>query len=158
MACKDYAKEQSKSAIATYMRFGSSLDFKHVYMPYENYYISKGWGIFKEISNKGLLYKDLAPLAYCPRCETVLSAQGPEVEYADETDPSIFVRFKVDNKRSKGAKISLPDNTYLVVWTTTPWTLPSNIAIAVNPKELYVVMRSGKDHYILAKERFDCVR
>jgi isoleucyl-tRNA synthetase len=155
MACKDYAKEQSKSAIATYLRFGSSLDFKTVYMPYENYYISKGWQIFKEINNKKLLYKGLAPLAYCPKDETVLSAQGPEVEYEDETDASIFVRFKVDIKKSKGAKISLPDNTYLLVWTTTPWTLPSNIAIAVNPKEIYVVMRSGKDHYILAKDRFD---
>ncbi|MDE1871237.1 MAG: isoleucine--tRNA ligase [Candidatus Micrarchaeota archaeon] len=155
MACKDYAKEQSKGAISTYLRFGSSLDFNSVYMPYENYYISKGWGIFKEISRKGLLYKDLTPLAYCPKDETVLSAQGPEVEYEDETDASIFVRFKVDVKRSRKAKIRLPDNTYLLVWTTTPWTLPSNVAIAVNPKELYVVMRSGATHYIMAKERLD---
>ncbi|MGD0729439.1 MAG: isoleucine--tRNA ligase [Candidatus Micrarchaeaceae archaeon] len=155
ISCKDYAKEQSRSAISTFIRFGSSLDFNTVYMPYENYYISKGWHIFKEIHRKKLLYKGLTPLAYCPRCETVLSAQGPEVEYEDETDASIFVRFKIDKQKSKNAKINIPDNTYLVVWTTTPWTLPSNIAIAVNPKELYVIMRSGSDHYILAKERLD---
>lgn len=155
MSCKDYAKAQSKGAIATYTRFASSLDFNTVYMPYENYYINKGWEIFKKISEKGLLYKDLAPLAYCPKDETVLSAQGPEVEYEDETDSSIFVRFKIDNKKSQKAKINIPENTYLIVWTTTPWTLPSNIAIAVNPKEIYVIMRSGKDHYILAKNRLD---
>ncbi|MGI0100333.1 MAG: isoleucine--tRNA ligase [Candidatus Micrarchaeaceae archaeon] len=155
MSCKNYAKEQAKSAIATYTRFGSSLDFNSVYMPYENYYIDKGWHIFKGISDKGLLYKDLAPLAYCPRCETVLSAQGPEVEYENENDSSIFVRFKVDGARNSKARIRLPDDTYLVVWTTTPWTLPSNVAIAANPKAIYVVMRSGKDHYIMAKDRFD---
>ncbi len=155
MACKDYAKEQSKGAIATYLRFGSSLDFSTVYMPYENYYMSKGWQIFKQINAKKLLYKGMSPLAYCPRCETVLSAQGPEVEYADETDSSIYVRFKVDNQRSKKAKIRLRDDTYLIVWTTTPWTLPSNIAIAVNPKEIYVVIGTGNEHYIVAKERLD---
>ncbi len=155
MACKDFAREQSKGAIATYLRFASSLDFDSVYMPYENYYIDKGWQIFKLMSDKGLLYRNLAPLAYCPKDETVLSAQGPEVEYADETDSSIYVKFKIDKKRSRKGRINIPDETYLVVWTTTPWTLPSNVAIAVNPKELYVIMRSGKEHYILAKERLD---
>jgi isoleucyl-tRNA synthetase len=155
MACRDYAKGQADGAIASYIRFGSSLDFKNVYMPYENYYISSGWFIFKEIYKKKLLYKGLAPLAYCPRCETVLSAQGPEVEYEDETDPSIFVRFKIDKKRSADARMEMKDNTYLVAWTTTPWTLPSNMAIAVNPKELYISVSSGGDHYIIAKERLD---
>ena len=124
-------------------------------MPYENYYISKGWGIFKEINSKGLVYKDFAPLAYCPKDETVLSAQGPEVEYEDEDDISIFVRFRIDNQKSKKAKIRLKDNTYLVIWTTTPWTMPSNVAIAVNPKQLYVVIGTGEEHYIVAKERLD---
>ncbi len=154
-SCREYATDQAKGAIASFLRFGSSLDFKNVYMPYDNYYISAGWGIFKEIHRKKLLYKGLAPLAYCPRCETVLSAQGPEVEYEDAIDASIFVKFKVDNAKSSSAKIKLPENTYLVVWTTTPWTLPSNIAIAANPKEIYIVMRSGNEHYILAKRRFD---
>ena len=155
MSCKDYASEQAKGAIESYMRFGSSLNFKTVYMPYENYYISSGWSIFKELYNKKLIYKGIAPLAYCPRCETVLSAQGPEVEYEDDDVPSIFVRFKIDKEKSKNARITLRDNTYLVIWTTTPWTLPSNMSIAINPKELYVIASSGTENYIFAKERFD---
>ena len=154
-SCKDYASGQAKGAIASYIRFGSSLDFKNVYIPYENYYIGSGWFIFKELYNKKLIYKGLAPLAYCPRCETVLSAQGPEVEYEDTTDSSLYVRFKVDIRRSKDARVKLDANTYLVAWTTTPWTLPSNMAIAVNPKELYVIAGTGNEHYIVAKERLD---
>ncbi len=154
IACKDYAKEQARSAISTYLRFGSSLDFDTVYMPYENYYIAKGWKIFKAMSDKGLLYKDLAPLAYCPRCETVLSAQGPEVEYEDENDNSIYVRFMVDPKRGK-PRLKLPADTYLVIWTTTPWTLPSNIAVAANPEEPYLLVRTDGVHYIIAKARLD---
>jgi len=156
-SCREYASGQAKGAIASYIRFGSSLDFKNVYMPYENYYISSGWFIFKELYNKKLIYKGLAPLAYCPRCETVLSAQGPEVEYEDTSDSSIYIRFKVDNQKSRGARIKLGTNTYLVVWTTTPWTLPSNMAIAVNPKELYVIAGTGHEHYIIAKERLDAL-
>ncbi len=75
-ACREYAKEQAVSAINTYRRFGSSLDFKTVYMPYESDYISKGWTVFKGMYEKGLLYRELQPLAYCPRCETVLSGPG----------------------------------------------------------------------------------
>lgn len=154
-ACKEYAKEQSVSAIATFKRFGSSLDFENVYMPYDTSYISKGWFIFKEMYSKGLLYRELQPLSYCPRCETVLSAQGPEVEYADETDPSIFVTFKVDNQKSRSAKVKFEDDTYFVVWTTTPWTLPANVAIAANPKEVYVCVASEGKNYILTKSRLD---
>jgi isoleucyl-tRNA synthetase len=155
MACKDYVNGQMKGATASFKRFGSSLDFNTVYIPSENYYISSGWFIFKELHKKRLLYKGLAPLSYCPRCETVLSAQGPEVEYEDETDSSIFVRFKIDKQRSNNAKIEIKENTYLAVWTTTPWTLPSNMAIAVNPKDLYVMIGTGSEHYIVAKERLE---
>ena len=155
MACKEYAKEQATSAMRTYMRFGSSLDFKSVYMPYESDYISKGWQIFRGMYEKGLLYRELQPLAYCPRCETVLSAQGPEIEYEDETDPSVFVRFKIDQKRSRRSKLMLKPDTYLVIWTTTPWTLPANIAIAANPKEAYVTIGSEGAKYIVAKGRLD---
>ena len=101
--------------------------------------------------NRGLIYKDVQGLAYCPKDETVLSAQGPEVEYSDATDPSIFVAFKVVDS----ANANLPENSYLVIWTTTPWTLPSNLAIAANPEHRYVIAKMGERNYIVAKERFD---
>ena len=150
-ACREFAKEQSVGMISDYKRFGSSLDFEHAYLPYEHYYINAGWRVFKEMYNKGLVYKDVQGLAYCPKDETVLSAQGPEVEYADATDPSIFVVFKVVDS----AKLKLPDNTYLAIWTTTPWTLPSNLAIAANPEQMYVTVKIGERNYIVAKERTD---
>lgn len=149
-ACKDFANEQIKRMVYDYTRFGSSLDFEHAYLPYEKYYIEKGWQIFKRIYAKGLVYSDLQGLAYCPKDETVLSAQGPEVEYSDSSDPSILVAFKVAS-----SKLNLPDNTYFVIWTTTPWTLPSNMAIAVSPGERYVSVRMGERNYIVAKARFD---
>ena len=152
-ACKDYAEEQVNGAIITFQRFGSSLDFKHVYLPYEDYYINKGWQLFKEMHNKHLLYKGHQPLAYCPRCETFLSAQGPEVEYADETDRSIFVKFKIEE--SKSSHIQFEKDTYLAIWTTTPWTLPANMAIAVNPKEMYVSAIINGENYVVAKARLD---
>ncbi|MHB1830093.1 MAG: isoleucine--tRNA ligase [Candidatus Micrarchaeaceae archaeon] len=150
-ACREFAKEQAKGMISDYTRFGSSLDFEHAYVPYEHYYINAGWGIFKKMYEKGLIYKDVQGLAYCPKDETVLSAQGPEVEYADATDPSIFVAFRTAGH----GKASLPVNSYLVIWTTTPWTLPSNLAIAANPEQMYVIAKCGDKNYIVAKERLD---
>jgi isoleucyl-tRNA synthetase len=152
-ACRDYVDREMVGSIDLLKRFGVFMDFDNVYLPYRTEYMDKEWGIFKAMHNKGLLYKDLKPLAYCPRCETVLSAQGPEVEYADENDKAIFVRFRVQGSGSDRVKFE-PD-TYLVIWTTTPWTLPANMAIAANPKATYVAVDVDSAHYIVAKERLD---
>ena len=148
-ACKDYVDSEIVGSIELLKRFGVFMDFDHTYVPYRASYISKGWGIFKEMYGKGLLYKDLKPLAYCAHCGTVLSAQGPEVEYADETDKSVYVRYKV----KKSPKLQLPNDTYLVIWTTTPWTLPANMSIAANPSVRYVLVRVDDVNYIVAKDR-----
>jgi isoleucyl-tRNA synthetase len=148
-ACKDYVDKEMPESVELLKRFGVTMDLETYYVPYRSQYISKGWGIFKTMYDKGLLYKDLKPMAYCPRCGTVLSAQGPEVEYKDESDNSIFVRYKI--KSSPKAK--LPSNTYLVIWTTTPWTLPANMSIAVNPNVEYVVVGINGTNYVVAKGR-----
>jgi isoleucyl-tRNA synthetase len=148
--CQSFADEHVAIAVKAAERFGISLDFKNMYIPSKNDYISSSWGVFKKIYDKGLVYKDVQPLAYCPHCETVLSAQGPEVEYSNENDPSIFIRFKISANQSK---LKLPDETYLLVWTTTPWTLPANMAIAANPSAMYVLVKIEDKNYILAKER-----
>ncbi|MEM0149754.1 MAG: isoleucine--tRNA ligase [Candidatus Micrarchaeaceae archaeon] len=150
--CKSFADEQIKLAIPMQKRYGVSLDFDSTYIPYKKEYMEQGWSIFKRIYDKKLVYEGNEPLAYCPHCETVLSAQGPEVEYRIESDPSIFIRFKVKRGTSS---VELPDSTYLAVWTTTPWTLVSNVAIAVNPKELYVVAEISGENYIIAKGRLE---
>ncbi len=151
-ACRDYAESGIKGSIELLKRFGVFMDFDNTYVPYTSKYIDRGWQIFRRMYDKKLLYRGLKPLAYCPHCETVLSANGPEVEYKDAQDTSVFVRFKVAGKSSK---IELSPDTYLVIWTTTPWTLPSNMAIAASPKAIYVVASvEGKD-YIVAKDRLD---
>jgi len=151
-ACMDYVDKEINGSIEMLKRLGVFMDFKSTYMPHKSAYMSKSWGVFKTIYDKKLVYKGLKPMAYCPHCETVLSTQGPEVEYSDETDSSVFVRFKLDPKTSK---ISFSGDTYLVVWTTTPWTLPANMAIAANPKAIYVVASIDGSDYIIAKDRLD---
>ena len=119
-------------------------------------YIETAWEVFKKISDKGFLYEGTKTLIYCPHCETPLSQGSMEVEYKDDDDPSIYVAFKIDPKASK-AKIEPKEGSYLLVWTTTPWTIPSNMAIAANPKELYVEAKIGEKALILAKKRMEQV-
>ncbi len=155
-ACKDFVKSHLGRWESDYERFGISLDFSDPYLPYTNEYIETAWQLFKTISDRGFLYKDKKTLIYCPHCETPLSQGSMEVEYADEEDPSVFFTFEVDAKRSK-PKIGLGDRTCLLVWTTTPWTIPSNVAVAANPKAIYVRAMLDGISVILAKDRLDKV-
>ncbi len=110
-------------------RIGFWLDLKNAYATYENYYIESLWWVLSQISNKGLLRKDYKVVPYCPRCQTVLASHelGQPGVYKKVKDPSIYIKFKIKNKT----------NEYLLVWTTTPWTLPANVAIAVNSGVTY---------------------
>ncbi len=138
-------------------RFGVSLDFSRPYLPHTNEYMEGEWALFKTIDQKGYLYQGKKTTAYCPHCECVVSQGSMEVEHSEEKDPSIFVTFKVDRAGSKGAKLPLEGDAYLLVWTTTPWTLPANLAIAMAPETMYVVARIGGKNMILAKARLDHV-
>ena len=152
--CREYVDSLIPKMERDYIRFGVSLDFANAYKPYNDEFIERAWGIFKEASEKGYLYSGLRPMLYCPKCETVLAQGSLEVEYADERDPSILVAFKIDSKESK-PRIRLNGDAYLVIWTTTPWTLPANIAVAANPKVLYVKASIEGKSMIIAKERLD---
>jgi isoleucyl-tRNA synthetase len=155
-ACKKFVESHLGRWESDYERFGVSLDFSDPYLPYKNEYIETAWQLFKTISDKGFLYKDKRTLIYCPHCETSLSQGSMEVEYSDEEDPSVFFTFEIDTKRSK-PKIGLGDRTYLLVWTTTPWTIPSNVAVAANPKAVYVRAMLDGMSVIVAKDRLDKV-
>jgi isoleucyl-tRNA synthetase len=152
-SCKSYAATNVESAVKVAKRFAISLNFDDLYLAYNNSYMDTEWSIFKKMYEKRLIYKGRSSIAYCPHCETVLSAQGPEVEHANDTDPSIFVRFPANGM--KQSRMDVEANTYLVIWTTTPWTLPSNVAIAVNPKAIYVKALFGNATYIIAKDKLD---
>jgi len=117
------------------------LDMKNPYVTYENDYIETLWWAIKQIYQKGLLYKDYKVVPYCPRCGTSLSSHEVALGYKKIKEPSVYV------------KLNIKPNTYLLVWTTTPWTLPGNVAVAVNPKFTYVKAKVGKDIFVLAKDR-----
>ncbi len=152
-SCKEYVESYIGRMDADYERFGISLDFSNPYLPYKNNYIETEWELFKKMYDKGLVYKQKKVVPYCTRCGTVLSQGSMEVVYHDDPDPSIFVAFKV----LKSEKIKFDGELYLLVWTTTPWTLPANIAIAVNPEAKYVIAKFGDRHYVLSSERLDAV-
>jgi isoleucyl-tRNA synthetase len=105
-------------------RMGFWLDNKNAYITYDPFYMESAWWIFKEIYKKGLVSEELRVAPYCPRCETVLAQAelGMPDAYKDVKDPSVYVKFKIS------------DDEYFLVWTTTPWTLPGNLALAVNPE------------------------
>ncbi len=153
-ACKEYTDSLMPRMSRDFERFGVMLDFKNPYIPYKDSYIEEAWGMLKAADGKRLLYKDKKPMPYCPKCETVLAQGTIEVTYAGEEDPSLLVKFRVNTKLSK-PRIEIDGSTYLVIWTTTPWTLPANVAVAVNPKEMYVKAKVGEEHLIMAKNRLD---
>ncbi len=123
-------------------RVGFWADMDDPYVTYHDDYIESEWWALKEIHKKGLLYKGHKIVPYCPRCGTSLSSHEVAQGYKDVKETSCIARFKVKNE----------ENTYILAWTTTPWTLPSNVALCVNPKENYIKLKAedGKQ-YILAE-------
>ena len=154
--CREYVDSFKGRMENDYLRFGISLDFSDPYLPYNSDYMNTEWGIFKKIDERGFLYRGKKTTAFCTRCGTALAQGSMEVTYEDTDDPSIYVAFKAV-KKSLQSKIEIDDNTYLLVWTTTPWTIPANVAVAVHPKELYVMVESGGRSIIVAKQRLDAV-
>src|SRR3989344_2488690 len=117
------------------------IDLENPYVTMENNYIESVWWSLKELYEKGLLYEGHKVVPYCPRCETPLSSHEVALGYKEVSEPAITVKFKLKDK-----------NRFVLAWTTTPWTLPSNIALAVNPNITYAVVHHKGEEYILAKE------
>ena len=117
------------------------VDMENPYITYDNNYIESEWWALKTIFDKGLLYKGHKIVPYCPRCGTSLSSHEVAQGYKDVKEMSIFVGFKAKDI----------ENTYFLAWTTTPWTLPSNVALCLNPKENYAKILSNGKYYILAE-------
>ena len=122
-------------------------DMDNPYVTYHDDYIESEWWALKEIWNKGLLYKGFKIVPYCPRCGTPLSSHEVAQGYKDVKERSAVVRFK-----AKG------EDAYILAWTTTPWTLPSNVALCVNPKETYVKVKAADSFtYYMAEALLDTV-
>ncbi len=122
-------------------RVGFWADMENPYVTYDNNYIESEWWALKQIWDKGLLYKGHKIVPYCSRCGTSLSSHEVAQGYKDVKEPSIFVKFAVKGE----------PGVFLMAWTTTPWTLPSNVALTVNPVETYIRAKCGGEVYILAE-------
>jgi len=136
-------------------RIGFWLDLKNPYITGDPLYMESVFNIIKQISDKGLLYEDYKVMPYCPRCGTGLSSHEVSQGYKKVKEPAIYVKFEIQNSKFKiDSKLKTQNSKfYLLVWTTTPWTLPGNVAIAINPKITYILARVGKEYLIVAKER-----
>ncbi len=121
-------------------------DMEHPYVTYDNDFIESEWWALKQIWEKGLLYKGFKIVPYCPRCGTPLSSHEVAQGYKDVKERSAIVRFKV-----KG------EEAYILAWTTTPWTLPSNVALCVHPDVAYIKAENDEKIYYLAEELADTV-
>jgi len=130
-------------------RIGYWLDMDHPYITLDNNYIESVWWILKQYFDAGLIYEGHKIMPYCSRCGTPLASHEVSLGYKDETIDSIYVRMKVKGKNDE----------YFLVWTTTPWTLPSNVALAINAGFTYVRARRPEDPavYILVRERVEAV-
>lgn len=131
--CRDFALTHKDLMSEQFKGIGTWMDFDDPYQTVDKGYIEAAWYTLKKCEEKGYLERGSRVVNWCPRCGTAIA--DAEVEYADETDPSIFVKFPV-----MGA-----ENEYLVIWTTTPWTLPANVAVAVGAEFIYAKCRAEKD-------------
>ncbi len=143
-ACRDFARENLKAMTEQFKEIGVFMDWEDPYITFKNEYIESGWWLLKKAEEKGLLDQELTVVHWCPRCETTL-ADYEVSEYKDLEDPSIYVKFPVEGK----------EREYLLIWTTTPWTLPANAFVMAHPDLDYVKVKVGNEVFILAKSRLE---
>ncbi len=143
------AKESVWKYLAEWEKFtreiGFWVDLDDPYITYDPKYIESLWNIISEINKRGLLFKDFRVVPYCSHCGTPLSSHEVALGYKEVEEPAVYIKFKV-----KGEK-----NVYILSWTTTPWTLPGNVALAVGEDMDYVKVEINNEKLILAKKRYD---
>lgn len=144
--CKDYALKFVKRQAEQFKRLGVRGDWENPYLTLDHSYEATNIKIFGELYRRGLVYRGRKPIHWCPACETALAEA--EIDYRDKKSSSIYVKFPIKN----GFVLTrdYKEKVFFLIWTTTPWTLPANVAIAVNPKFKYSMVKTKDEIYILA--------
>jgi isoleucyl-tRNA synthetase len=142
-ACRGIVLRHTAEWETVVRRMGRWVDFKRGYRTMDLNYMESIWWVFKQLWDKGLIYEGFKILPYCPRCSTPLSNFEANQGYEEVEDPAITIRF-MDTERS---------NLFYLAWTTTPWTLPSNLALAVGPDIDYVEIKDKDKYYVIAEAR-----
>lgn len=141
--CKEIALYNAGQLSEQFKNLGVWMDWDNPYLTLKDDYIESAWWLIKKAWENGLLYEGERVVHWCPRCETVLSGYEVAQEYKEVSDPSIYVKFPVRGKEKE----------YILIWTTTPWTLPSNTGVMVHPDFIYAKVKVDDEIYILALER-----
>ena len=145
--CKQKATGNERVWLELYKQLGAWRGYQEPYLTYENYYIESAWWTIKRLHERGLLYQGEKPTYWCTHCQTALAGYEVTDSYANLKDPYIFVKFPIKGK----------PNEFLLVFTTTPWTLVDNVAIAVHPEADYVKLKVENEFWILAEKRVEKV-
>ena len=153
--CKEYALEQVEIQERGFKRLGVVGDFENRYVTLDPDFEVEQIKVFSDMYKKGYIYRDLKPVYWCEDCRTALAEA--EIEYQDDTATSIFVKFKVN--KDNGVFDGIVDTTklFFVIWTTTPWTMPGNQAVTVNPEFNYSIASVNDEFYVIATEMIDSV-
>ncbi len=152
--CREFAHKNLKGQESEFKRLGVWGNWENPYLTINPEFEAEQVRVFGEMFKKGYIEKGLKPVYWCASCETALAEA--EVEYADHTSTSIYVRFKFDSEATKKINNEIlrsaqNDNIYAVIWTTTPWTMPSNMAISMHPKFEYTFFECKGDVYVIAQ-------
>ncbi len=153
--CKDSVFQYIKDWEDFTDRIGYWVDKNNAYFTFDNSYIESLWNVLAKVNDRGLLYKDYRIVPWCSRCGTPLASHELAQGYEDVKDLSIFVKFKLDAESTQKLCGTNAENVYLLAWTTTPWTLPGNVALAVGGKIDYVKAKVGEEILIIAKSRLE---
>ena len=152
--CRDFALKFADDQRHQFERLGVLGEWDNPYMTLKNEYVAKQVEVFGKMAEKGYIYKGLKPVYWCPECQTALAEA--EIEYAEDPCHSIYVKFKVTDDKGLLTKMGADlDKTYFVIWTTTTWTLPANLAICLGPDYEYAVAKANGEYYIMARELMD---
>ncbi|MDH7481006.1 MAG: isoleucine--tRNA ligase [Armatimonadota bacterium] len=153
--CREYASEWVNIQREEFIQLGVRADWKNPYLTMSTEYEATIVKVFAELALGGYIYRDLKPIYWCTNCETALAEA--EIEYRMHVSPSIYVRFPLKSDLN-GIFSNLPaDHCFALIWTTTPWTIPANVALAVHPNYSYVIVRVGEDYYLLCENLLERV-
>ncbi|MGE5484977.1 MAG: isoleucine--tRNA ligase [Ignavibacteriales bacterium] len=141
--CREFALKYKDIQKQQFKRLGVRGDWENPYLTLTPDFEAEQIKVFGKMAEKGYIYKGLRPVYWCPSCETALAEA--EVEYHDARSPSIYVSFEVEDGKGR-----LPGGSSVVIWTTTPWTLPANMAVCLNPKVEYTLYRTEKGSFLMA--------
>lgn len=149
--CKDFAMKHVKSQMAQFKRLGSIGDYDDPYLTLKPEYEARQVEVFGKMAKDGYMYKGLKPVYWCPDCNTALAEA--EIEYANDPCTSIYVKFNVTDDKGLFTAMGLDlSNVYFVIWTTTTWTIPGNLAICLGPEYEYTLVKNGDEYYVMALE------